>query len=147
MINKHDNLCQCLLVCHQCSWLKVVTVIKRCRLAEERADLWLLYLLLHGLIHLTVWCHDSLRFHLPATYTHGPFDLSMKGVNNNSHKKFLHSFFLIVDWCTPHWWLTTAVLIPRSNLSNTSTFSNRNITFLYILRYFTNTYITLSSRN
>lgn len=131
-------MCQCLLIWHLCCWLKVVTVIKGCRL---------LYLLLHGLIHLTVWCHYSLHVHLPATHRHGPFNLSMKGVNNNSHKKFLHSFFLIVDWCTLYWCLTTAVLIPPSKLSNTFTFSNRNIPFLFIRRYFTSTYITLSSSN
>jgi hypothetical protein len=98
-INKHVIICQCLLAWHQCSWLKVVTVIKWCRHTEERADLWLLYFLLHALIHPTMWCHDSPHLHLPATHTR-PFQ-SFWERGHTLHKKFSHSFFFIVDLCTP----------------------------------------------
>jgi hypothetical protein len=52
-----------------CFWLKVVRVIERYRMHDgeadrslsEGGDLRLLCLLLHVLIHILVWYHDSLR--------------------------------------------------------------------------------------
>jgi hypothetical protein len=70
IIKKHENICVYSVMVSVLSSLKDVRVNERrrmyygggkIRVGEERGDLLALCLVLLVLVHLLVWCHDSLR--------------------------------------------------------------------------------------
>jgi hypothetical protein len=60
------------------------------RFREERGDIWLHCRLLHVLMHLLVWCHHSLHFHLPAIHPR-PFPYFHRRGQHDFRKKFCNS--------------------------------------------------------
>jgi len=92
--------------------------------------------LLHALIHQLEWCHDSL--HLVVKF----WALIQEIIG------FPDPVFICYEMICGHNGILTTVLIPVSNLFNTSVVPNRhNYPFIFIFRFYISMYITLSTHN
>lgn len=121
----------------RCSLPKVIKLIKSHRvhggeldrrLNEERKNLRWLCVLLHVFIHLNLWRHDTLHFHLPAIPTK-PFPSILRegshrlqGTNFRTRWSIPLNIHVISSLCflmqaiadslTPQWLQTTVLVIP-----------------------------------